>query len=229
MKNTEFVERLKDCANNYKTLYVMGCFGAPMNSANKTRYLSEQSYNRRAERKAKINAARSDVFGFDCVCLVKGVLWGWDGDKNDRYGGAVYASDGVPDVGTEGMIGLCKGVSTDFSALSVGELLWMQGHVGVYVGNGKCVECTPSWKDGVQVTDVLNIVSGSTVGHRWTKHGKLPFVQYADTGVSRAEEIAGYISVLNKAGIIENVELWKRKAASDKDIYWLLRKTAAKL
>lgn len=44
-----------------------------------------------------------------------------------------------------------------------------------------------------------------------------------------AQEIAEYISVLNKAGIIENVELWKRKVASDKDIYWLLRKTAAKL
>lgn len=228
MKDVVFAKKLMDIAENRKTLYVMGCFGAPLTVANKLRYLSEQSYNRRAERKAKINAARSDVFGFDCVCLVKGVLWGWDGDKNDRYGGAVYASGGVPDVGTEGMIGLCKGVSTDFSALSVGELLWMQGHVGVYVGNGKCVECTPSWKDGVQVTDVLNIVSGSTVGHRWTKHGKLPFVQYADTGLSRAEEIAGYIDVLRKVGIISEPSKWQAKAEADGDIYHLLRKTADK-
>jgi murein DD-endopeptidase MepM/ murein hydrolase activator NlpD len=43
------------------------------------------------------------------------------------------------------------------------------------------------------------------------------------------QEIAEYVSVLNKAGIIDNIELWKRKAASDKDIYWLLRKTATKL
>lgn len=44
-----------------------------------------------------------------------------------------------------------------------------------------------------------------------------------------AQEIAGYISILNKAGIIDNIELWKRKAAQDKDIYHLLRKAAGKL
>ena len=29
MKASEFVAKLKDVAQNYKTLYVMGCFGAP--------------------------------------------------------------------------------------------------------------------------------------------------------------------------------------------------------
>lgn len=37
MTNIEFVKKLKDVATNYKTLYVMGCFGAPMNATNKTR------------------------------------------------------------------------------------------------------------------------------------------------------------------------------------------------
>ena len=35
MTNKEFVAKLKDIATNYKTLYVMGCFGAPMTAANK--------------------------------------------------------------------------------------------------------------------------------------------------------------------------------------------------
>ena len=163
-------------ANNYKTLYVMGCFGAPMNTANKERYCQNHSYNQQTVRQVMIIAATSDTFGFDCVCLIKGLLWGWNGNKDKTYGGAAYASNGVPDVSADGIIGKCKDVSTDFSKLVVGELLWMTGHVGIYIGNGQAVECTPAWKNGVQVTDVLNIKSGT--GHRWVKHGKLPYVTY---------------------------------------------------
>lgn len=34
MTNKDLVAKLKDIATNYKTLYVMGCFGAPMTAAN---------------------------------------------------------------------------------------------------------------------------------------------------------------------------------------------------
>ena len=34
-----------------------------------------------------INAASADTFGFDCVCLIKGLLWGWCGDKSKTYEG----------------------------------------------------------------------------------------------------------------------------------------------
>lgn len=163
-------------ANNYKTLYVMGCFGAPMTAANKERYCQNHSYNRQTARQVMIKSATSDTFGFDCVCLIKGLLWGWTGNKDKTYGGASYATNGVPDVSADGIIGKCKDVSTDFSKIAVGELLWMTGHVGIYIGNGQAVECTPAWKNCVQVTDVLNIKSGT--GHKWTKHGKLPYVTY---------------------------------------------------
>ena len=43
MKASEFIEKLHDVVNNYKTLYVMGCFGAPLNSKNKTRYCNKSS------------------------------------------------------------------------------------------------------------------------------------------------------------------------------------------
>ena len=91
MTNIELANKLKDIAKNYKTLYVMGCFGAPMTAANKKRYTQNHSYNRQPTRTAMINAASADTFGFDCVCLIKGVLWGWNGDKNAIYGGAGYA------------------------------------------------------------------------------------------------------------------------------------------
>ena len=82
MKAQELVNKAKDIAKNYKTLYVMGCFGAPMNATNKKRYTSNYSYNKQASRVKMINSASSDTFGFDCVCLIKGILWGWNGDKS---------------------------------------------------------------------------------------------------------------------------------------------------
>ena len=166
-------------ATNYKTLYVMGCFGAPMTEENKQRYTTNHEYNARAHRKTLIMEASADTFGFDCVCLIKGLLWGWEGDTGHIYGGADYGSNGVPDIGTEQIIDVCKEVSKDFSEVEVGELLWMHGHVGIYIGNGLCVECTPAWTNRVQITAVHNIGRQSGYNGRiWVKHGKLPYVAY---------------------------------------------------
>ena len=166
-------------AKNYKTLYVMGCFGAPMTASNKARYIQGYSYNQKATPKAKINAASADTFGFDCVCLIKGLLWGWNGSTGKIYGGAAYGANGVPDIGADQIINVCKNVSTNFSDIAVGELLWMKGHVGIYIGDGLAVESTPSWKNCVQITAVHNIGQKSGYnGRSWTKHGKLPYVTY---------------------------------------------------
>lgn len=180
MTNTEFVAKLKDIATNYKTLYVMGCFGAPMTAANKKRYTQNHSYNKQASRTAMINAATSDTFGFDCVCLIKGVLWGWSGDKNKTYGGAGYACNGVPDIGADTMIGRCSGVSTNFDSLVPGEAVWMEGHIGVYIGDGLAVECTPKWANKVQIT-ACNCSKSGYNRRNWTKHGKLPYITYVTT------------------------------------------------
>ena len=74
MKASDFVAKLKDIATNYKTLYVMGCFGAPMTTANKKRDIDHRPYNKQPARVKLINTASADTFGFDCVCLIKGVL-----------------------------------------------------------------------------------------------------------------------------------------------------------
>lgn len=177
MTNKELAAKLIDIAKNYKTLYVHGCFGAPMTAKNKKRYTQNTEYNRQATRTAKINAASADTFGFDCVCLIKGVLWGWNGDKNKVYGGAVYKSNDVPDIGADSMIKVCKDVSTDFSKIEVGEAVWMEGHIGVYVGNGLAVESTPKWADKVQITACNRSISGYN-RRNWTKHGKLPYIEY---------------------------------------------------
>lgn len=183
MKALDFVDKVKDIAENYKTLYIMGCFGAPMTTKNKTRYCKNHDYNKQLKRTAMIKAATSDTFGFDCVGLIKGVLWGWDADDSKTYGGASYKANGVPDKSANGMINVCTGVSTDFSNIELGEVVWCDGHIGVYIGNGLAVECTPAWKNKVQITAVRNIETKKGYNARtWTKHGKLPYIDYTDVG-----------------------------------------------
>ena len=182
----QLAERCLDVAQNYKTLYVMGCFGAPMTAANKKRYTQNHSYNKQTARTKMINTASADTFGFDCVNLIKGLLWNWCGDKAKTYGGASHAVNGVPDIGADTMITKCKNVSTTgWANMEVGEALWVKGHIGVYIGNGLAVECTPAWKNRVQVTSVGNI--GAKAGYNtrtWSKHGKLPYVTYTGESIS---------------------------------------------
>ena len=173
----QLAARCKDLALNYKTLYVMGCFGAPMNAANKKRYCSNYDYNKAADRTAMIQAASADTFGFDCVCMIKGLLWGWNGDKAKTYGGATYKANDVPDIGADSMIKVCSDLSTDFSKIEVGEAVWVEGHIGVYIGDGLAVECTPKWDNKVQIT-ACNCDRSGYHRRNWTKHGKLPYVSY---------------------------------------------------
>lgn len=203
MTNIELANKLRDIARNYKTLYVMGCFGAPMTASNKKRYTQNHSYNRQAARTAMINAASADTFGFDCVCLIKGVLWGWKGDKNAIYGGASYACNGVPDFGADTMITVCKNISTDFSKIEVGEAVWMEGHIGVYVGDGLAVECTPRWDNKVQITACNRSVSGYN-RRNWTKHGRLPYVTYVQqTAPSEPSEPTVPASSFKKGDLVK--------------------------
>lgn len=214
MKASDFVAKLKDIATNHKTLYVMGCFGAPMTTANKKRYIDHHPYNKQPARVKLINAASADTFGFDCVCLIKGVLWGWSGDKSKIYGGAKYATNGVPDVDANAMINLCSEVSTDFSNVEIGEAVWTNGHIGVYIGDGLAIECTPAWKNKVQITACNCSKSGYNT-RKWKKHGKLPYIDYAatstasaktskpklDVAISYAKSIAGKYKVTASAGL----------------------------
>jgi len=172
MKVKDFVNKALDIANNYKTLYVMGCFGAPLNAKNKKRYTTNHSYNKKSSRTKMINNASSDTFGFDCVCLIKAILWGWSGDKSKSYGGAKYCSNGVPDVGADAMISKhCNDVSTNFKNIEYGEVVWLKGHIGIYIGNGEVVESSPAFKNKVQITKLSQ--------RNWTKHGKLKYIDYS--------------------------------------------------
>jgi len=209
--NKEFVSKLLDVAQNYKTKYVYAVFGSPVTEAVLTAK-QKQSGCEWFYTSAKMAELRQLIgkgyFGFDCVNLIKGILWGWNGNASDKNGGAVYKANGVPDTNADGLISLCKNVSTDFSKIEVGDVLWMSGHVGVYIGDGKAVECTTNWSNNVQITAVYNIgVIGGLNGRRWTKYGKMPYITYeasvvGSTSTSPQAAVAEGDTVTIKSGAV---------------------------
>lgn len=155
MKVNDFISKLKHIANLPTTYYsVSGGDWAKWNGS---------SWN------------------FDCVILVKAILWGWCENKNHAHGGANYLSNGVADDTADGLINRCSNISTDFTNITVGELLYMGGHVGVYIGNGEVIECTGAWERKVLYSKIdsngRRSRNGKQVGS-WLKHGKLPYIDY---------------------------------------------------
>ncbi len=178
MTVTAFIDTLLDIANNTKTIYILGCFGAPMNVKNKTRYTNNNTFNK--SRANLINACSSDTFGFDCVGLIKGVLWGWNKDVTKTYGGATYKDNGVPDVGANSMMNTyCEEVSSNFKNIVPGEAVWIDGHIGVYIGDGKVVESTSKWTGKTLISSLGNLGYKGTYTRTWSRHGKLPWIDYS--------------------------------------------------
>ena len=121
------------------------------------------------------------TWNFDCVILIKAVLWGWNENKNHPHGGAKYASNGVKDVNADGMINLCTNVSSDFRNIIPGEVVWCKGHVGVYIGNGQVIEATAAWNKKVQLSNIGQNgerTRNGVASVKWLKHGKLPYIDY---------------------------------------------------
>lgn len=181
--DTEFKRRLLDVVNNYKTIYMYAAYGFQVTDktiAAKAKQNCNDWYT--PERIARLQRAANQtppVWGFDCVNLIKALLWGWNGNTALEKGGSKYGSNTVPDTNANGMFNRCTGKSADFSTIQPLEAVWMDGHIGVYLGDGLAIECTPKWKNGVQITYLANIgkVSGYN-GRTWTKHGKLPWIKY---------------------------------------------------
>lgn len=214
MTAQELVRRCVDIAENYKTVYMWGCAGSPVTYAVIESRARQYPAWYTAAKQRKLEAlVGANYWGFDCVCLIKAILWGWHGDRGRTYGGAQYASGGVPDVSANGMIGLCGGVTADFTREPpAGAALWCEGHIGVYAGRGLAVECTPAWRDGVQVTAVQGL--GAEAGHnvrRWEKWGLLPWVVYEQKDEKEELEMTKE-ELLSVAGTGDHPSEWAREA-----------------
>lgn len=198
--NLEYVNKLKAIKDSFKTYYALGAFGAPATEKNKSRY--------------KVPNAPSDAFLFDCSGFAYRALpWGWVGNKR-VYGGAVYPTQGDEfyPLTTGDICSISLDVSKDFSKILPGEVLYMKGHVGIYVGDGVAIECTSAGTNNVQLSEVKNvgISTGLKLKRTWLKHAKLPFIEYMQNAITQEDEY--YIvkpgDNLTKIARMYDVNIW---------------------
>ena len=206
MQANTFVSKLYSIATTKKTVYAWGMFGSTITKERVQAKAKQYAYWY-TERKissifAPLYGSNPPVWGFDCIGLIKVVLWGWLGDESKVYGGAVYASNGVPDLSADAMIGKCTDVSDNMRDIAIGEFLWMKGHCGVYIGNSKVVESSPKWANGVQVT--------ALTARNWLKHGKLPWVEYSYSDKEVSDVVNIELSVIRKGSKGEQVKTLQR-------------------
>lgn len=107
----------------------------------------------------------------DCVGLVKG--YGWL-DASD--GTIKYATNGMPDYAADQMYRAAVGAGADNGTMAnipeiPGLVLWMEGHTGVYIGNGYAVEAMGT-RYGVVRTEIAN--------RGWQAWYKIPYITYLD-------------------------------------------------
>ena len=191
----EYTTILMSIYRNYDTYYGWGAIGSPANARNKARY--------------KVPKAPDGSFIFDCSGYVyKAVPLGWVGDKNRTYGGADPSK--YPELfNCNDILKYCNDVSDNFADIVPGEVLYMKGHVGYYIGDGLALECT-TYKNTNRVimSNVTNVykINGHPYPRKWLKHGKLPFLRYPETAkkekvYTTAKRGEGLIKIARRCGI----------------------------
>lgn len=107
----------------------------------------------------------------DCVGLIKGYLWcDSPEDTTPKYNAA-------QDKSANGMYNACKERGRIATMPDIaGVLVFMEGHVGVYIGGGYVVEAR-GFSSGVVKTKLA--------GRGWTKWGKCPYITYTSATASK--------------------------------------------
>lgn len=171
MTSKEFITKLKAAAG-VPHCYALGCFGQVITNS----LIAQKSKQYPDWYKTNKSKLVIGAFGFDCICFIKAILWGWTPDTP-----AVYVSNGVPDVNEEAMLAYCDNVSTDFTNIEPGEYVWRDGHCGVYIGNGNIIHCTSKDSAGVSIIPLSQFVG--------KKHGKLKWVDYSQNKNDKASAL----------------------------------------
>lgn len=107
----------------------------------------------------------------DCVGLIKGYLW------QNENGNIVYTPAQDKDV--SGMLANCYETGSIETMPEVpGILVFMKGHVGIYIGNGEVIEAK-GHKYGVVKTKLKE--------RPWIQYGKLKWIQYEENKMDEEE------------------------------------------
>ncbi len=107
----------------------------------------------------------------DCNGLIKG--YGW---LNPDTHEIEYGTNGMPDIGADTMYENATEKGTIDTIPEIpGLAVWHEGHIGIYIGDGKVIEAMGT-KYGVVETELA--------GRGWTHWLKVPYITYLDTEMS---------------------------------------------
>lgn len=105
----------------------------------------------------------------DCVGLIKG--YGW---LNAETMEIQYGSNGMPDVGADGMYyNAGRKGSIETMPDTPGLAVWKSGHIGVYIGNGEVIEAMDTR---------YGVVKTKLQGRGWTHWLEVPGIKYDKGG-----------------------------------------------
>lgn len=165
--NLDFV---KWCENAYKNGwgYVYGGYGQICTK----QYLDQQAslFPRNNEAGGEMRKVGEKWLGkrvCDCIGLIKSYAW-----YNSDSGEIVAGSNGFTDCGANSIwsnVSESGPISTmpDTPGLAV----WMDGHIGVYIGNGEVIEAQGT---------AYGVVKTQLSGRGWTKWLKIPNIKYVN-------------------------------------------------
>lgn len=194
MKSKQFVEEAIRISK-LNTAYASGTFGQKYTESfiNQKRKQYPKSYPDSKIRSLRNKAALGDLYLFDCCGLIKGIIWDFPYMK--------YKSNNLDDVNDSGIWNkYVYDKSTDFTKIEPGEILHMQGHVGIYIGNGQAVECTARWSENVLISNVMNISDNPMFSRKWEAHGKFSLVSYKYEEIPEVPSEGAYIYYIVKPG-----------------------------
>lgn len=146
----------------------------------------------------------------DCVGLIKAYLWCDSFNSVPKY-------NSEQDKDVSGFLANCKETgSIDTIPEIPGVLVFMSGHVGVYIGNGKVIECKGS--DGVVITELKK--------RAWYKWGKLDWIDYVEEKMFEDGEELEALDYLVEQGRITDKDYWIKAISVVYNQKWLIIKWA---
>ena len=138
----------------------------------------------------------------DCVGLIKGYLWSENSNSTPIY-------NSKQDKDVSGMKANCTETGNIKTIPELpGVLVFMEGHVGIYIGNGKVIEARGH---------AYGVVETNLVGRGWTKWGKLDWITYVGDEEMTEEDAKKIIQ--QKTGFDDNTMFWLSRYIYHEDLF----------
>ena len=167
-KNTDFATWLKGIAQK-PTIYMWGTFGNKVTESLINTKTKQYPTHYPAYRINTLRRYINSALGCDCCGLIKWYLM----TDGGRLSTPVYSSKYDKNTSMWYNAATEKGKISTMPEIA-GLAVYKNGHIGVYIGNGKVIECTLSSRgDGV--------VYSNLSAEKWTHWLKIPYIEYSTT------------------------------------------------